>query len=124
MEMPAPKTWMIIALVAACGAGGFGFAFMRKAHPDVAAIRVTLSANFSAQCFKSARATAPAGVADDTLRGFCGCTASRLNTALTDDDVEWLAEQERLGVTAPPALLMDKARPIAATCRAEAGLAG
>lgn len=115
---------MTVALVVGCGAIGFGFAFMRAAQPDVASVRTTLSANFSAQCFKTARAASPANVADAKLQGFCGCTATRLNAALTDDDVKWLAEQERQGVTTPPALLMDKARPIAATCRAEAGLAG
>ncbi|MEA1649079.1 hypothetical protein UAJ10_08605 [Nitrospirillum sp. BR 11164] len=123
------KTWMTAAIVAVCGAAGFGVAFMRSSSQpspssEVADFRATMSANFAAQCFQAARSSSPAEVTDAKLHSFCDCTATRVNTALTDADVQALAEQERRGVTAPPALLMDKAKPIAATCRTEAGLAG
>jgi hypothetical protein len=131
------RTWMTAALVVVCGAVGFGVAFMRSssqpapqgtspgaASSVVAEFRATMSANFAAQCFQAARTSSPAEVADAKLHSFCDCTATRVNTALTDADVQTLAEQERKGVTTPPALLMDKAKPIAATCRSEAGLTG
>ncbi|MDG3442705.1 hypothetical protein [Nitrospirillum amazonense] len=125
--MPMNKTWVTAAIVAVCGAAGFGVAVMRvspQPPSEVAEFRATMAANFAAQCFQAARTSSPAGVADAKLHSFCDCTATRVNTALSDADVQTLAEQERKGVTAPPALLMDKAKPIAAACRAEAGLAG
>ncbi|MEA1673569.1 hypothetical protein [Nitrospirillum sp. BR 11163] len=118
---------MTAAIVAVCGAVGFGVAFMRSSSQpssEVADFRATMTANFAAQCFQAARTSSPAEVADAKLHSFCNCTATRVNTALSDADVKVLAEQERKGVTAPPALLMDKAKPIAAICRSEAGLAG
>ncbi|TWB13075.1 hypothetical protein FBZ89_12142 [Nitrospirillum amazonense] len=127
--MPMSKTWITAAIVAVCGAAGFGVAFMRSSSQpspssDVADFRAAMSANFAAQCFQAARSSSPAEVTNAKLRSFCDCTATRVNTALSDADVKVLAEQERKGVTAPPALLMDKAKPIAAICRKEAGLTG
>ncbi|EGY00824.1 hypothetical protein AZA_89196 [Nitrospirillum viridazoti Y2] len=125
--MPMNRTWMTAAIVALCGAVGFGVAFMRSSSQpssEVAEFRATMAANFAAQCFKAARSSSPADVTDAKLHSFCDCTATRVNKALSDADVTVLAEQERKGVTAPPALLMDKAKPIAAICRSEAGLAG
>ncbi|MEE3627453.1 hypothetical protein UCD39_26345 [Nitrospirillum sp. BR 11752] len=125
------KTKMAVALVVVCGVAGLGVAFMRSPSSlsvaqsaEVAGFRAAMTANFAEHCFQAARASSPAGVADAKLHRFCDCTASRVNAALTDKEVTVLAEQERKGLTGAPALLMDKAKPIAAACRGEAGLTG
>ncbi|MDZ5645688.1 hypothetical protein [Nitrospirillum sp. BR 11828] len=129
------QTKMAVALVVVCGVAGLGVAFMRSPSSpsaaqsaaqsaEVAGFRAAMTANFAEHCFQAARASSPAGVADAKLHRFCDCTATRVNAALTDKEVTVLAEQERKGLTGAPALLMDKAKPIAAACRGEAGLTG
>ncbi|MDE1150674.1 MAG: hypothetical protein PW843_29340 [Azospirillaceae bacterium] len=118
------KTVLIIIAVLAAAAAGFAFTLYRTNHPDVAAVRKTMGESMTAQCVKTARGSAAGRLSDDQIQGFCSCTATRLNAALSDAEINSIADQERHGVTVMPPEVASKIQPITAACRADAKIPG
>ncbi|MEE3627458.1 hypothetical protein UCD39_26370 [Nitrospirillum sp. BR 11752] len=104
------------------GVIGFGYTLLKSSHPDVAILRKNMAGRMMEQCVKAARA-AP-GISESQVQAYCGCNTTKLNAALSDDEVKHLVDLEHQGQTGVPPELAPKLDLISNACRKEAQIPG
>ncbi|TWB13082.1 hypothetical protein FBZ89_12149 [Nitrospirillum amazonense] len=112
------KAVLIGVAIIAGGVIGFGYTLIKSSHPDVATLRKNITGGMMEQCAKAARA-AP-GISEPQVQAYCGCTATKLDAAMSDDEVKHLVDLENQGQTGMPPELAPKLDLISNTCRKEA----
>ncbi|MEE3627462.1 hypothetical protein UCD39_26390 [Nitrospirillum sp. BR 11752] len=116
------RAMLIGVAILASGAIGFGYTFIKSSHPDVATLRKNMAGGMMEQCVKAARA-AP-GISESQVQTYCGCNTTKLNAALSDDEVKHLVDLEHQGQTGVPPELAPKLDLISNACRKEAQIPG